>query len=131
MSPEEVRQLLRRAGPHEREALVRRLDKDARQTFKVRVTRRSRNRRVSQNDAGTRVYGGTRVSAARAYIEPLTRLVTRLMKNVDREHDNPRCDSEKCIDDNSCVVFSVNPVRTDKKTNETGWQAQPRRPRGI
>ena len=53
MSPEEVRQLLRRADPHERDALVRRLDKDARQTFKVRVTRRSRNRRISQNDAGS------------------------------------------------------------------------------
>lgn len=37
MSPDALRQLLRKAGTHEREALLRRLEKDARQTFKVKI----------------------------------------------------------------------------------------------
>lgn len=35
MSPDVLRQRLRKASSHEREALLRRLEKDARQTFKV------------------------------------------------------------------------------------------------
>lgn len=36
MSPDAIRQLLRKAGSHEREALLRKLETTARQTFKVR-----------------------------------------------------------------------------------------------
>lgn len=36
VSPEALRQLFRKTGSHEREALLRNLEKDARQTFKVR-----------------------------------------------------------------------------------------------
>lgn len=35
MSPEALRQLLRKAGSHEREPLLRKLETNARQTFKV------------------------------------------------------------------------------------------------
>lgn len=38
MSPDVLRQRLRKASSHEREALLGRLEKDARQTFKVRTT---------------------------------------------------------------------------------------------
>lgn len=36
MNPDALRQLLRKAGSHEREALLRKLETNARQTFKVR-----------------------------------------------------------------------------------------------
>ena len=35
MNPDTLRQLLRKAGSHDREALLRKLETNARQTFKV------------------------------------------------------------------------------------------------
>lgn len=40
MSPEAIRQLLRKSGSQEREALLRKLETNARQTFKVPPGRR-------------------------------------------------------------------------------------------
>lgn len=52
MSPETLRQLLRKAGSQEREALLRKLETNARQTFKVHKRKETRSKAIQRRNQG-------------------------------------------------------------------------------